>query len=93
MSMKYTPGPWVAGSKSVSAPETENRLGLNVQVYGGNASDNRANALLIAAAPDMLAALQIIEAQSIGVDWTAEQAFKFIKQTAGEASAKAQCIS
>lgn len=53
---RHTPGPWKAGSKSVSAPETEDRLGLDVRLYGGNARDNRANARLIAAAPELLEA-------------------------------------
>ena len=54
---KHTPGPWKAGSRSVTAPETEDRLGLDVRLYGGNSGDHRANARLIAAAPDLLAAL------------------------------------
>ncbi|MGL4440593.1 MAG: hypothetical protein ACRCUE_15120 [Bosea sp. (in: a-proteobacteria)] len=49
---KHTPGPWKAGSKSVMAPETESRLGLDVRIFGGNTKDNRANARLISAAPD-----------------------------------------
>ena len=49
---KHTPGPWKARTKSVDAPETEDRLGLDVRLYGGNAGDNLANARLIAAAPD-----------------------------------------
>ena len=49
---KHTPGPWKAEAKSVTAPETDARLGLDIRLYGGNASDNRANARLIAAAPD-----------------------------------------
>lgn len=59
--MKHTPAPWKAGARSVSAPETEDRLGLDVRLYGGNAGDNKANARLIAAAPDMLQALRLIE--------------------------------
>ena len=55
---KHTPGPWKATEKTVTAPETEDRLGLDVRIYGGNGKDNRANARLIAAAPDLLEALQ-----------------------------------
>ena len=44
----------------------------------------------IAAAPDMLEALHIIKSQSIGDDWTAEQALQFIKQCAQAAIAKAE---
>lgn len=55
---KHTPGPWTAHARTVTAPETEDRLGLNVQINGGNREDNKANARLIAAAPDLLEALQ-----------------------------------
>ena len=55
---KHTPGPWKAGSRSVRAPETEDRLGLDIRLYGGNPDDNRANARLIAAAPELLATLR-----------------------------------
>ena len=55
---KFTPGPWTATAKRVTAPETEDRLALDVQINGGNRDDNKANARLIAAAPDMLVALR-----------------------------------
>lgn len=58
--MTHTPGPWKAGSRSVSAPETEDRLGLDIRLYGGNGPDNRANTRLIAAAPELLAALRAL---------------------------------
>lgn len=57
---KPTPGPWKAGHRTVSAPETDERLGLDVRLYGGSRDDNKANARLIAAAPDMLDALEAI---------------------------------
>jgi hypothetical protein len=50
--------------------------------------DDRANALrdgmglLMAAAPEMYTALIHISRQSLGDDWTPEQAFQFCKQTA-----------
>jgi len=53
----HTPAPWKAGSTSVTAPETEDRLGMHLRIFGGNGKDNAANARLIAAAPDMLATL------------------------------------
>lgn len=56
----HTPGPWTAGSKTVRAPETEDRLPLDVRLFGGNANDHRANARLIAAAPELLQALQLL---------------------------------
>lgn len=67
---RHTPGPWKAGSASVSAPETEDRLGLSVRIHGGNGADNRANARLIAAAPDLLAALEAL--LPMVAEWHAE---------------------
>ena len=58
MSAKHTPGPWKATARHVTAPETEDRLELRVTIGGGNRDDNRANARLIAAAPDLLEALE-----------------------------------
>lgn len=43
-----------------------------------------ANARLIAASPNMLAALHVIASQSLGEDWTAEQALAFIKNMCKE---------
>ena len=51
---KHTPGPWRATEKTITAPETEDRLGMECRLYGGNGSDNRANARLIAASPDLV---------------------------------------
>jgi hypothetical protein len=50
-----TPGPWNksnhANSPRVCAPETEDRLGIEMQIRGnGNRDDNRKNAAFIAAA-------------------------------------------
>ena len=56
----HTPGPWRATTQTVTAPETEDRLPLDVRIYGGNKQDNAANARLIATAPDLLEALQQI---------------------------------
>ena len=58
--MKHTPGPWIASSQRVTAPETENRLPLDIRLYGGNQKDHKANARLIAAAPDLLEALKML---------------------------------
>lgn len=53
-----TPGPWKAGGKSVSAAETEDRLGMDVRLYGGSSDDNRRNARHIAAcSPKVVLAL------------------------------------
>jgi len=53
---KYTPGPWKATTRHVTAQETDDRLALDVQINGGNRDDNKANARLIAAAPELLEA-------------------------------------
>ena len=74
MSAKYTPAPWKAGSKSVSAPETDDRLGLDVRIYGGNRQDNAANARLIAAAPELLEACKLW----IKYDLADENAFQLL---------------
>lgn len=54
----HTPGPWKSTHCTVSAEETDERLGFRISVRNGNRDDTRANARLIAAAPDLLAALQ-----------------------------------
>ena len=53
----HTPGPWRATEKTVTAAETEDRLGMECRLYGGSGRDNRANARLIAEAPSLLDAL------------------------------------
>lgn len=60
--MKHTPGPWRQGgvkefllnNKCREICADEARIGL---VYGISDEDNKANAMLVAAAPEMLAAL------------------------------------
>lgn len=47
---RATPGEWKATDKYVRAPETEDRLALDVQVNSGNQDDRRANTKAIAAA-------------------------------------------
>ena len=58
---KHTPGPW--GPRSLpDMVGTENMLIASVYPMHGDAPEEcEANALLIAAAPDMLAALQALE--------------------------------
>ena len=77
----YTPGPWVittGGDDETIVTSTRDADGLDddvALVYGGNDADPatcEANARLIAAAPDLLAALESIEEQIrlIGIeDW------------------------
>lgn len=66
MNTKHTPGPWKATPCRVYAPETEDRLELRVTISGGNRDDNRANARLIAAAPDLLEALRGLLPDAVG---------------------------
>ena len=71
MSAKHTPGPW-----HINAPASVVSIdGLHVcDVNGYGATDERkqADARLISAAPDLLAALEYIMAWDS--DWTVEQA-------------------
>lgn len=62
MNSWHTPSPWrvVGRGNGVAAPETEDALALNVRIIGGNTRVNMANARLIAAAPELLEALQAI---------------------------------
>jgi len=90
---KYTPGPWRATQRTVTAPETEDRLGLEVRVYGGNSDDHRANCRLIAAAPDLLDALmelnaRLLRCSALGIS-SAEAYDSFYQGIAQEAIAKA----
>lgn len=58
--MKHTPGPWKHGARRVWAEETEDRLGMELTIHRGNADDSKANARLIASAPDLLLACQTL---------------------------------
>lgn len=56
---KHTPGPWRLGSSARIIMAGMGRRIASVPMYGGNESEtdeNAANALLIAAAPDLLLA-------------------------------------
>ena len=53
---KATPGEWRDGGRTVRADETEDRLGMEVRLNGGNGDDNRRNARAIAAAINYLRA-------------------------------------
>jgi hypothetical protein len=66
-------------------------LGRLVETKAGKAQREASEARerLMAAAPDMLESLRVIGAQSPGSDWTVEQAFKFMRETARATYAKA----
>lgn len=71
----HTPGPWVAckptdALHAVRAPSKHNGLGMIIcdAGYGATEEINLANAALIAAAPDLLAALEKIAAADTGKD-------------------------
>lgn len=85
MKTEFTPGPWFSGSKRVWANETEDRLGMEITLHGGNNKDNNANARLIAAAPDLYAALELIlDREEISEDYIKEQAIAALKRARGE---------
>ena len=72
MNTKHTPGPWrlekhpewsqyygnIVGSYGIGAGNIENIRTISVQLKHGTDEETEANARLIAAAPDLLAALQ-----------------------------------
>lgn len=63
---KHTPGPWIVRGNSICVDETDDRLAMHVKIHGGNRDDNKANARLIASAPDLLAALaSMVEAHAV----------------------------
>ncbi len=98
MTAASTPGPWKAHFEEanfVIGPDL-GRVAMMMNLKGAHGlggrrsgAESAANCRLIAAAPDLLGALQVCASQSIGADWTAEQALAFIRQHARDAIAKA----
>ena len=92
---RHTPGPWhIINEKTIIGADSP-RQGYVADVNLHRSSDNGepdgfANAALIAAAPELLEALRLIGCQSVGDDWTYQQAYEFIKATARKAIAKAE---
>ena len=86
---KHTPGPWI--NRSNRDILTADKLCRIADIANGPSTDEErlGNAILIAAAPDLLEALRAIATQSVGDDWTPIQALAFIKQHAKDAIAKA----
>ncbi len=77
---KYTPGPWrkgdtrATGSTMVHAANWDRKSGehgeVTVALVNGRAGEQEANARLIAAAPELLAALQDLAEWGSGAGWT-----------------------
>lgn len=95
MNTLHTPGPWknprptISGDSLYIADKTGNWDIATVKIsHAPSPEQAAANAQIIAAAPELLAALQTIAAQSVGADWTAEQAIEFCKEHARAAIAK-----
>ncbi len=64
--MKHTPGPWTYRSSSVRspywsivAPDKLQVAKVTPRIHGNGNADGQANAILIAAAPDLLAACKL----------------------------------
>ncbi len=87
MNTKHTPGPWVA-SRSANAAFTRHPAIISdtgevaMATWAGNERQTDANARLIAAAPELLSALQKIDAN-------AAESVEWIRRVAQEAIAKA----
>jgi hypothetical protein len=69
--IKHTPGPWIANGNEIAAPEFDNGIATwyvrvasidGTRETGWNAPTIKANARLIAAAPDMYALLRDVVA-------------------------------
>jgi hypothetical protein len=60
MTTKHTPGPWVIGKRDHDVVMVDTASGTAICDVYGESDDRPANARLIAAAPDLLAALEDI---------------------------------
>lgn len=58
MTDKYTPGPWTAGEFQSNGMVNQTPINPVIGVAYGDKNESTANARLIAAAPDLLAALE-----------------------------------
>ena len=58
MTTKHTPGPWVIGKRDHDVVMVDTASGTAICDVYGESDDRPANARLIAAAPDLLAALK-----------------------------------
>jgi len=80
MSTEYTPGPWTPLNRGYKSHVTDKDMNWNAEIVGPR---HAANARLIAAAPDLLAAAQHVAAQlGGGNDFAAWEAAKAALLTA-----------
>lgn len=76
MTTKHTPGPWAIGEMDgeaygINATVNGHPVYIAETIGGLGAETDKANALLIAAAPDLLAALRAVyEDPDSGIAWT-----------------------
>jgi hypothetical protein len=86
MTTKHTPGPWVIGKRDHDVVMVDTASGTAICDVYGESDDRPANARLIAAAPDLLAALEDIARG----DYSDPLCMKTPEQRAREAIAKAK---
>ena len=96
--MKYTPGPWTANGADLAKPYYINGPTGEVIVNGSNEEYGvigRANAHLIAAAPELLEALQgLVNARWMAtIDWAPTKDYEVFMDKANEAIAKATPVT
>ena len=65
--MGHTPGPWFVNEDCVEGPGPEGARDVTVAVVYGDNADRAANARLIAAAPELLAALKMAKDELVDV--------------------------
>lgn len=87
---QFTPGPWSVKHDNEHDETLLQNEHTTIATVWRTEPAYEANATLIAAAPELLEALRLIGCQSVGDDWTYQQAYEFIKATARKAIAKAE---
>lgn len=103
MTTKFTPGPWHVKPNSIGGPAVgpEEAVVADIRTYGGphvggqQHPQTAANARLIAAAPDLLEALQWYEAKAVqmgraAIDQDSKLLLELMKEIAVEYGAQAR---
>ena len=86
MSTQHTPGPWsVAVGDGCFVVETNDAF-IRFVIHGSNQEGDEANARLIAAAPDLLEALNKLLPGAEAMGWDTEKARAAIAKAAGDKS-------